>query len=294
MVSGNQSVVVTGVSTGIGWGISKVLLANGFQVYGSVRRQTDADRLAHEFGGAFTPLVMDVTDRASVNRAALQVEEHLGSKTLTGLVNNAGIAINGPLLYFPLDDYRRQLEVNLIAPLSVTQAFASLLGADRKRQGNPGRVINISSTGGKIGFPFLGAYVASKHGLEGMSETLRRELMIHRIDVIVIAPGAVVTAIWDKAEAEDISAYAETEYRASIDRFRSYFIGEGRKGFRPERLGEAVHLALTARRPRTRYAVVPQRFRNWTLPQLLPKRLLDTLIGRQIGLTEAGSSGITR
>jgi NAD(P)-dependent dehydrogenase (short-subunit alcohol dehydrogenase family) len=294
MVSRNQSVVVTGVSTGIGWGISKILLANGFQVYGSVRRQTDADRLADEFGGAFTPLVMDVTDRESVNRAALQVEEQLGSNTLTGLVNNAGIAINGPLLYLPLEDYRRQLEVNLIAPLSVTQAFASLLGADRKRQGKPGRVINISSTGGKIGVPFLGAYVASKHGLEGMSETLRRELMIHGIDVIVIAPGAVVTAIWDKAEAEDFSAYAKTEYGASIDRFRNYFISEGRKGLAPERLGEAVHLALTARRPRTRYTVVAQRFKNWTLPQLLPKRLLDTLIGRQIGLTEAGSSGITR
>jgi NAD(P)-dependent dehydrogenase (short-subunit alcohol dehydrogenase family) len=223
MVSKNQSVVVTGVSTGIGWGISKILIANGFQVYGSVRRQTDADRLADEFGGAFTPLVMDVTDRESVNRAALQVDEQLGSKTLRGLVNNAGIAINGPLLYLPLEDYRRQLEVNLIAPLSVTQAFAPLLGTDRKRQGNPGRVINISSTGGKIGVPFLGAYVASKHGLEGMSETLRRELMIHGIDVIVVAPGSVVTAIWDKAEAEDLSAYAKTEYRASIDRFRSYF-----------------------------------------------------------------------
>ena len=128
MVSKNQSVVVTGVSTGIGWGISKILIANGFQVYGSVRRQTDADRLVDEFGGAFTPLVMDVTDRESVNRAALQVEEQLGSKTLTGLVNNAGIAINGPLLYFPLEDYRRQLEVNLIAPLSVTQAFAEVYG----------------------------------------------------------------------------------------------------------------------------------------------------------------------
>ncbi len=117
--------------------------------------------------------------------------------------------------------------------------------------------------------------------------------MIHGIDVIIVAPGSV-TAIWDKAEAEDLSAYAKTEYRASIDRFRSYFIGEGRKGLRPERLGEAVLVALTARRPRTRYAVVPQRFKNWTLPQLLPKRLLDTLIGRQIGLTDVGSSGTTR
>src|SRR5260370_9441028 len=104
MVSKNQSVVVTGVSTGIGLGISKILIANGFQVYGSVRRQTDADRLADEFGGAFTPLVMDVTDRESVNRAALQVEEQLGSKTLTGLVNNAGIPLKRPLLYLHLED----------------------------------------------------------------------------------------------------------------------------------------------------------------------------------------------
>jgi short-subunit dehydrogenase len=95
-----------------------------------------------------------------------------------------------------------------------------------------------------------------------MSETLRLELMIHRIDVIVIAPGAVRTAIWDKFETEDSSAYAKTEYRDNIDRFRRYFIGEGKKGLPPKRLGEAVHLALTARRPRTRYAVVPQRFKS--------------------------------
>src|SRR5258707_9462303 len=118
--------------------------------------------------------------------------------------------------------------------------------------------------------------------------------MIHGIDVIIVAPGSVVTAIWDKAEAEDLSAYAKTEYRASIDRVRSYFIGEGRKGLRPERFGEAVLVALSARRPRTRYSVVPQPFKNWPLPPLLPKKLLDTLIGRQIGLTDVGSSGTTR
>src|SRR5258708_14779445 len=118
--------------------------------------------------------------------------------------------------------------------------------------------------------------------------------MIHGIDVIIVAPGSVVTAIWDKAEAEDLSAYAKTEYRASIDRFRSYFIGEGRKGLRPQRLGEAALAALTARRPRTRYAVVPPRFKNKTLPQLVPKRLLDTLIARPIALTASGPSRNTR
>jgi NAD(P)-dependent dehydrogenase (short-subunit alcohol dehydrogenase family) len=132
-----QSVVVTGISTGIGWGITKVLIANGFTVFGSVRRQSDADRLQHEFGEAFTPLIMDVTDRQAVERAAAQVSAQLGSSTLAGLVNNAGVAVPGPLLHLPLEEYRRQLEVNLLAPLSLTQVFAPLLGADLARRGRP-------------------------------------------------------------------------------------------------------------------------------------------------------------
>jgi NAD(P)-dependent dehydrogenase (short-subunit alcohol dehydrogenase family) len=288
-MAATQSVVVTGVSTGIGWGITKVLIAKNFRVFGSVRRQSDADRLQKEFGSAFTPLLMDVTDRQAVERAAVQVGAQLGSSTLAGLVNNAGVAVPGPLLHLPLDEYRRQLEVNLIAPLSVAQVFAPLLGAAPERQGAPGRIVNISSIAGKIGMPFLGAYVASKHALDGMSESLRREMMIYGIDVIVIAPGSVVTAIWDKAEAEDISIYANTEYGVILERFRKFALEDGRKGLTSERLGEAVHLALTAPQPKPYYAVVPQRFKNFTLPTLLPKRLVDKLIGKQFGLTRASA-----
>jgi NAD(P)-dependent dehydrogenase (short-subunit alcohol dehydrogenase family) len=226
-MNGPKSVVITGVSTGIGWGISKILLANGFKVFGSVRRQTDADRLQREFGEAFTPLIMDVTDRAAVIQAVAQAAAWLGSSTLTGLVNNAGVAIPGPLLHLPLEDYRGQLEVNLIAPLSVTQAFAPLLGVDAKRQGSPGRIINITSTAGKIGIPLAGAYVASKHGMEGMSESLRREMLIYGIDVIVVAPGNV--AIWDKAEIVDLSPYESTDYGPIMEAFRRYMIEDGRK-----------------------------------------------------------------
>jgi short-subunit dehydrogenase len=283
-MTGEQSVVVTGVSTGIGWGITKVLIANGFTVFGSVRQQNDADRLQREFGAAFTALIMDVTDRQAVERAAAKVSAQLGSSKLAGLVNNAGVAVPGPLLHLPLEEYRRQLEVNLTAPLSVTQVFAPLLGADLARQGAPGRIINIGSTAGKIGIPFLGAYVASKHGLAGMSEALRREMMIYGIDVIMVVPGPVATAIWDKGEAMDLSAYVGTIYGPIVERFRRYMIEDGRKGLKPECLGETVHVALTARRPKTSYAVIPKRFKNWTLPLLLPKRMLDTLIGRQLGL----------
>jgi NAD(P)-dependent dehydrogenase (short-subunit alcohol dehydrogenase family) len=279
-----RSVVVTGVSTGIGWAIAKVLTGRGFRVFGSVRKQSDADRLSNEVGPGFHPLIMDVTDRDAVERAAKEVEGHLGSATLAGLVNNAGIAVPGPLLYLPLEDFRHQIEVNLVGPVSVTQAFAPLLGVDNKRLGAKGRVINISSTGGKFGVPFLGAYVASKHGLEGLSDVLRRELLLFGIDVIVVGPGSVVTAMWDKGEAVDVSVYDGTPYRDVLERFRKFFIEEGRKGLAAEVLGEAVYRALTVRRPKVRYAVVPQKLKNWTLPRLLPKRLVDRLIGRQLGL----------
>ncbi len=286
-MSGEQTVVVTGVSTGIGWGTCKVLLSKGFRVFGSVRRKTDADRLRREFGEAFTPLIMDVTDRLAVEQAAAQVGAEIGPSTLAGLVNNAGIAVPGALLYLPLEEFRRQLEVNLFAQLSVTQAFAPLLGADTKRKGQPGRIVNISSTAGKIGLPFLGAYVASKHALEGMSESLRRELMIYGIDVIVIVPGAVVTAIWDKAEDEDLSIYQGTDYASTSERFRRFMIAEGRKGLSPDRLGQAVFSALTARHPKTSYIVIPKRLKNWSLPRFLPKRLVDKMIAKQLGLTRA-------
>jgi NAD(P)-dependent dehydrogenase (short-subunit alcohol dehydrogenase family) len=285
-MAANRSVVVTGASTGIGWGTVKVLVARGFEVFGSVRKQSDADRLASEFGRAFTPLLMDVTDHAAVARAAKQVGASLGQQRLAGLVNNAGIAVPGPLLHLPLEEYRRQLEVNLIAPLAVVQAFAPLLGTDRGREGTPGRIVNVSSVAGKVGMPFLGAYVASKHALEGMSESLRRELMLYGIDVIVIGPGAVVTAIWDKAEDED-GPYRDTDYGTILDRFAKYFIAEGRKGLAPEVVGEVVYRALTTAKPNVRYAVVGKQLQDWTLPRLLPKRMLDRLIGRQTGLLGA-------
>lgn len=279
-----KSVVVTGASTGIGWGTCDVLVKRGFKVFGSVRNQADGDRLQAEFGDAFTPLLMDVTDQAAVKRAAEQVRQSLGRSTLAGLVNNAGISVTGPLLHLTMEAYRHQLEVNLIAPLLVTQAFAELLGTDRTREGGAGRIINISSVGGKMAAPFLGAYAASKHGLEGMSEALRRELMLYGIDVILVAPGFVASAIWNKAEAEDTEKFRHTDYAESLGRFTKYMIDEGRKGLNPEVIGEVVLLALTARKPRVRYAVVPGKFKNWTMPRLLPKRLLDKLIGKQIGL----------
>src|SRR4026208_2138382 len=179
-----RSVVVTGVSTGIGWGIMKVLIQNGFRVFGSVRKSQDAERLTKEFGEAFVPLLFDITNEEGVRNAAQKVREQLNGKTLFGLVNNAGVAVPAPLMHQPIEDFRKQMEINLIGQLIVTQAFLPLLGTDRSLKGNPGRIINMSSVSGERGYPFLGAYAASKFALEGYSESLRRELMLYGIDVI--------------------------------------------------------------------------------------------------------------
>ena len=151
-----RSIVVTGASTGIGWACVKVLIASGFHVFGSVRKQADAERLAKEFGNSITPLIFDVTDEAAVAAGAKQVETALAGATLFGLVNNAGIAVPGPLLYLKVDDFKNQMAVNLTGQLIVTQAFAPLLGADRERTGAPGRIVMISSVGGKNALPFVG------------------------------------------------------------------------------------------------------------------------------------------
>ncbi|HLW93663.1 MAG TPA: SDR family oxidoreductase [Roseiarcus sp.] len=278
-----KSVVVTGVSTGIGWGCAKILVAEGFRVFGSVRKQADADRLSKEFGANFAPLIFDVTDEAAVGAGAKEVEAALGNETLFGLVNNAGVAVPGPLLYLKIDDFRRQIAINLTGVLIVTQAFAPLLGADRSRKGAPGRIVMISSVGGKNALPFLGPYAASKFGLEGMSESLRRELMTFGIDVIIVAPGAVATPIWDKGNAVDVAQFADTPYLPALEKMKSFMVSNGQNGLPPEKLGELIKRVLTMPRPKTRYTITPQAIPNFMM-NTLPKRMVDNMIARRLGL----------
>jgi NAD(P)-dependent dehydrogenase (short-subunit alcohol dehydrogenase family) len=278
-----KSVVVTGVSTGIGWGIVKVLVRQGFRVFGSVRKKRDAQRLVAEFGGLFVPLTFDITDETKVQAAASLVRGQLNGETLFGLVNNAGVAEPAPMQYQPTEAFRYQIEVNLIGPFIVTKVFLPLLGADRSLRGKPGRLINISSVGGKIGAPFLGAYAASKHGLEGMSESLRRELMLYGIDVIIVGPGSVATPIWEKADKVDISGYDKTEYAESVNRMRDYMVQDGRKGYPPEKVGEVVWRALTNPKPKVRYSVVPGTSIGNLISNLLPKRVVDGIIAKNLG-----------
>lgn len=276
-----QSVVLTGASTGIGAATARVLTGRGLRVFGSVRRLVDGERLRHELGERFVPVLFDVTDRAAIDGAADFVRKAIGGRALLGLVNNAGIAVLGPLMHVPVDEFRRQLEVNVVGQLAVTQAFAPLVGADRTMVGPPGRVVMMSSVGGRNASPFMGPYNTSKFGLEGFSESLRRELMVFGIDVIVVAPGAIATPIWDKAEALDADAFAHTPYVAAI-RIARQAIAQGRLGLPPERIGELVFTALTIKRPKTRYVITPTRLAQF-LTTVLPKRTVDRIIAKRFG-----------
>jgi NAD(P)-dependent dehydrogenase (short-subunit alcohol dehydrogenase family) len=278
-----QSVVITGASTGIGWATAKLLLDRGFRVFGSVRKPADADRLKGEFGANFTPLLFDVTDEAAVLAAAREVRAALNGETLTGLVNNAGIAVAGPVLGLAADDFRRQMEVNVIGPIIATQAFSPLLGTDPSLKGPKGRIVMVSSVAGKNGNPFSAAYAASKHALEGLSESLRREMMLFGIDVIIIAPGPVKTPIWSKGEEVDISAYKNSPFFPALERARKVMRHLGEIGLPPEKIAERIADVLTSAHPKVRYQIAPDPMRH-LMTAVLPKRMVDKIMAKRLGL----------
>jgi NAD(P)-dependent dehydrogenase (short-subunit alcohol dehydrogenase family) len=282
-----RSVVVTGASTGIGWATAKLLIGRGYRVFGSVRKQADADRLNGEFGANFTPLLFDVTDEAAVLAAAREVREMLGGETLAGLVNNAGVAVAGPVLELSADDFRRQMDINVIGPVIATQAFGPLLGADLSLKGPKGRIVMISSVAGKNGNPLSAPYCTSKHAVEGLSESLRRELMLFDIDVIIVAPGAVKTPIWSKAEQIDLSVYQNSPYLPALNKVKAFMMKLGETGLPAERIAEVVFEALTTERPKVRYQITPDRMRH-LMTATLPKRVVDRIIAKRLGLLPQG------
>jgi NAD(P)-dependent dehydrogenase (short-subunit alcohol dehydrogenase family) len=277
------SIVVTGVSSGIGRATAELALQRGATVFGSVRRPGDAASLAARFPARFTELVFDVRDQAAIGRAADAVRAALGGRRLGGLVNNVGMAVPGPLLLQPLEEFREQIEIDLVSVVAVTQAFGPLLGADDSLSGAPGRIVMMGSIAGRIGQPFAGAYVASKHALEGRSESLRRELIPFGIGVHLVAPAPVATPIWDKIEPL-LGRYQGTPYGDAYDRGIRTMVGMGRQQSLPaRRVAEIVWHALTARRPKLRYAPALHPVIEQVLLPLLPARAVDRLTAWTLG-----------
>lgn len=259
-------VVVTGASTGIGRETARRLVAAGFRVFGTVRREEDAAVLRAE---GVDPVRMDVTDGSGVASGRDAVLAALGADQLVGLVNNAGVPAAGPMEFLPLSELRHVLEVNVIGVVAVTQAFLPAL----RRSG--GRIVNMSSISGRIAMPFAGPYAASKFALEALSDSQRRELLGSGVRVIVIEPGSIRTPIWDKVVAPGkLERYAATPYAQALPLVRQQALAGVEKGLPASAVAEAVLYALTARRPPARIPVIKRKLR-FRLIQLLPDWVLD-------------------
>ncbi len=268
--------IVTGASSGIGEATAVHLRSLGFEVLPGVRRDEDAERLRED---GFQPLLLDVTDADSIERA----RGELGDGELSALVNNAGVAVAGPLEYVPIDELRHQYETNVIGQVAVTQAFLPAL-----RRGG-GRIVNISSIGGRVALPMAGPYASSKFALEAISDSLRREVGRHGVEVIVVEPGGIKTPIWEKggAKAAELrSQMPEDAERLYGDLIRAIAAETEKiatdRGLPPSAVAEVVGEALTTERPRTRYLVGRDAKTRAAIARVLPDRVLDRLIGRAL------------
>jgi NAD(P)-dependent dehydrogenase (short-subunit alcohol dehydrogenase family) len=279
-----RSVLVTGASTGIGRATVLRLDRAGWRVFAGVRRAEDADSLRGAGSERLAPLLLDVTDAGQIADAVRQVGEAVGDAGLDGLVNNAGIAVPGPLETLPVEDFRRQVEVNLTAHVAVTQAMLPPIRMAR------GRIVFITSIGGLMAFPMFGAYHAAKFGLEAVGDVFRRELRPWGIRVSIVEPGSIATPIWERGdrEVDAVSARAGDGhadlYGKAIAAGREVARKTGERGLPPDRVAAKVEHALSARRPRVRYLVGADARGQAFAARFLPARLIDWLVRRVTGM----------
>jgi len=275
------AVLITGSSTGIGRACALALDRHGFDVFAGVRRAEDGEALRAAASPRLEPLELDVTDADQIAAAAARVREAAGGR-LAGLVNNAGIVVPAPVEGVELDELRRQLEVNVVSQVAVTQAMLPMLRAGR------GRIVLMSSIGGRMSTPMLGPYSASKHALEALGDALRQELRPFGIEVALIEPGAIATPFWGKGRAAadrllgSIDAAVRELYREQIEVVEAAAVAAEERGIAPERVADAVVHALTAERPRTRYLVGTDARIQAALRRLVPDRVLDRLVAREL------------
>jgi NAD(P)-dependent dehydrogenase (short-subunit alcohol dehydrogenase family) len=280
----SSSVLITGASTGIGAACAFELDRLGFRVFAGVRSDEAAQAIQAKTSSRLTPVQIDVTDTASIAAAVKKVEEAVGEAGLSGLVNNAGIAVPGPLELVPVEAWRRQLEVNVLGQVAVTQAFLPLLRKAR------GRIVYISSVSGGLALPYMGPYSASKHAIEAIADALRLELRPWGIRVSAIEPGPIETPIWKKSvvAAEELSGQTPPQIKSLYDErlaLISTVIAEKARSAAPvETVVRAVVHALTAENPKTRYLLNWNAWMSFKGLRLLPDRLRDWIIRKAVGL----------
>ena len=273
-----RAVVITGASTGIGAACAFHLDRSGFTVYAGVRKPEDGQVLQKASSDRLIPILVDVTDQPSIQRARAIVSERCGANGVYGLVNNAGIAVPAPLEAIPLPDFRRQLDVNVIGQLAVTQAFLPLIRQAR------GRIVNMGSIAGRSTIPMMGAYSASKFALEAMTDALRLEVQQWGIHVSIIEPGAITTPIWTKSadDAAGREAVMGMElrrlYEPTVAAVRKVVDEAATRAIPADVVAKVVEEALTAPVPKTRYLVGTDAKIRAFLGQILPDRIMDRLL----------------
>ncbi len=276
-----RSALVTGSSTGIGRATALRLDAAGWCVFAGVRREEDADSLRAAASERLTPVMLDVTDAGQIAAAADLLAAELGGVGLDGLVNNAGVAVPSPLETIPIDEFRRQIEVNLTGQVAVTQALLPQLRAAG------GRIVFVTSIGGRIAFPLTGAYHAAKFGLEAVGDVFRQELRPWGISVSIVEPGSIDTEIWDRGErtADEIGDPVREElYGKAIANYRKVIRDLAERGISPEKVAETIERALSALRPKPRYLVGIDAKLQARAKIVVPTRVFDRIVARVMGL----------
>lgn len=277
-----KSILITGVSTGIGWHTAKLFLGKGYLVFGSIRKQADAERLKAEFGENFHPLIFDIQDLKAIQEAFLVVKKVLGDQSLDCLVNNAGVSVNGPMAYISLEEFSSQLDINVLGLVRVTQTFLPLLGFDNDLP--KGRIINISSGAGRVTRPFMAPYAASKHAVEAVSDGLRRELLDFGIAVTVIEPGPIKSEIWNKAKAESVeqlNKYQDTAYEKIYQKMDKAVKGMEGAALDAGIVANLIYDITEGKKNKTRYLVAPKKWMFWLAIHVLPDKFLDKMFQKQ-------------
>ncbi len=276
-----RSVLVTGASTGIGRATALRLDAAGWRVFAGVRQEADAQALREAGSERISPLFVDVTDAGQIAAVAERIAAEPGG--LDGLVNNAGVAIPSPLETMPIEDFRRQIEINLTGHVAVTQAMLPSLRRAR------GRVVFISSIGGRIAFPLTGAYHAAKFGIEAVGDVFRQELAPWGLRVAIVEPGSIDTPIWERGErsADEVGARSpqrESLYGKAIENYRKVIKDTAERGIPPEKVAKVVEHALSAGRPRSRYLVGLDAKVQARIKPLIPTPVFDRIVAKMMGL----------
>ena len=275
-------ILITGVSTGIGYDAVKHFVGQDYFVFGSVRKEADQQRLAAEFPERFKCLRFDICDRPAIAAAVKQVEETLQGQLLTCLVNNAGVALSGPLQLIDDEKFDHQLLVNVSGTRNVINAFLPMLGATKDREPSlqPGKIINNSSISGIVNTPINGSYCISKHAIESLGEVYRRELMMYGIDVISIQSGPIQSQIWEK-NIGATSEFEQSDYQTMIQQTEAIMADAQRIAQPPSVFSELIEMIIDNQRPRLAYIIHKQRWRIWML-RWLPKRWVDSLMYRKL------------